>query len=301
MSAGLWSSTRSRPPVSSTRSGSCGRPAQLILVPAPRTRRGCPRLPRSTSSRPRRRWWAPVRHRRHLPARPRMVRRRSSSRRASPSEPSDHAGFLERVRPPRARDLTAQPRGGQHLARVGHACRGRTRSAPAPSCRGRLGEHLRHRARLVDADAVLAGDRAAVLDAELEDRGATFSACSASPATALSKSTSGCRLPSPAWKTLATRSPAAPDISAMRLEHLGQSGPRDDAVLDEVVRADPTDRGERRLAALPDQRPLGRVRAIRMSNAPVVPTVRSTRSNSASTSTAAPSSSTTSAAAAPTG
>ena len=35
----------------------------------------------------------------------------------------------------------------------------------------------------------------------------TFSAASPAPSTASSKSTSGCRLPSPAWKTLATRTP----------------------------------------------------------------------------------------------
>ena len=40
-------------------------------------------------------------------------------------------------------------------------------------------------------------------------------------------------------------------------QHLGQRGARDDAVLHDVVRADPADRGERRLAALPEQRPLG--------------------------------------------
>ena len=44
-----------------------------------------------------------------------------------------------------------------------------------------------------------------------------------------------------------------------RLEHLGQRGARDDAVLDDVVGADPPDRGERGLAALPDQRAVGRV------------------------------------------
>ena len=43
----------------------------------------------------------------------------------------------------------------------------------------------------------------------------------------------------------------------MRAQHLGQRGPRDDAVLDDVVGADPADRGERGLAALPEQRPLG--------------------------------------------
>ncbi len=43
----------------------------------------------------------------------------------------------------------------------------------------------------------------------------TSSARSASPATEPSKSTSGCRLPSPAWKTLATRTPESPERSAI--------------------------------------------------------------------------------------
>ena len=49
MSAGLCSSSRSRPVVSSTRSGSCGRPAQLIFVPAPRNST-LPRLSRNTAA-----------------------------------------------------------------------------------------------------------------------------------------------------------------------------------------------------------------------------------------------------------
>ena len=47
----------------------------------------------------------------------------------------------------------------------------------------------------------------------------------------------------------------APDLG----QHLRQPGARDDAVLHVVRRADPADRGERRLAALPHERPLGRV------------------------------------------
>ena len=84
----------------------------------------------------------------------------------------------------------------------------------------------------------------------------TSSARSASPGTDSSKSTSGCRLPSPAWKTLATRTPALVRQLAHPPQHLRERGPRDDPVLHEVVRADPPDRREGGLAALPDQRPL---------------------------------------------
>ena len=43
----------------------------------------------------------------------------------------------------------------------------------------------------------------------------TRSAASPAPGCASSKSTSGCRLPSPAWKTFATRTPEDDDSSAI--------------------------------------------------------------------------------------
>ena len=87
----------------------------------------------------------------------------------------------------------------------------------------------------------------------------TRSAASPSPSFDSSKSTSGCRLPSPAWKTLATRTPERARQVGDGPQHLGQRGARDDAVLHDVVGADPADRRERGLAALPDQRPVGGV------------------------------------------
>ena len=51
----------------------------------------------------------------------------------------------------------------------------------------------------------------------------TSSARSASPGTASSKSTSGCRLPSPAWNTLATRTPDAGDSAAIRRSTSGSA------------------------------------------------------------------------------
>ena len=114
-----------------------------------------------------------------------------------------------------------------------------------------------------------------------------------------SKSTSGCRLPSPAWKTLATRTPERLRQLGDRAQHLGQRGPRDDAVLDDVVGL------IRPTAANADLRPFqisarsaGSV-ATRISNAPCSRQSRSTSANSCSTSTAGPSSSMTSTAPAP--
>ena len=44
-------------------------------------------------------------------------------------------------------------------------------------------------------------------------------------------------MPSPAWKTLATMDPVlVRELRRLGLEHLGQLGARDHAVLDEVVR-----------------------------------------------------------------
>ena len=62
----------------------------------------------------------------------------------------------------------------------------------------------------------------------------------------------GCRLPSPAWKTLHTRTPCFAAIVAMLAEHLRQPRARHDRVLHEQVRRDAAHRAERLLAALPE-------------------------------------------------
>ena len=133
-------------------------------------------------------------------------------------------------------------------------------------------------------------------DAEVEDRaGRPSRPPRPRPRRASSKSTSGCRLPSPAWKTLATRTPDSPDSVGDRPQHLGQRGARDHAVLHDVVRADPADRGERGLAALPDQRPLGVVGGDpQLERAVLARRAARPRRTAASTSAAGPSSSTTS-------
>ena len=110
----------------------------------------------------------------------------------------DEAGPLERVGAIGARDLAAQPRRREDLARVGEAARVERAAAAAPSpSRSRLAEQQRHRAGLVGADAVLAGDRAAGVDARLEDLLAP-AACarSASPVDAArrrARAGAGCR------------------------------------------------------------------------------------------------------------
>src|ERR1700681_1328936 len=98
-----------------------------------------------------------------------MAVRSPGSYSSTRSEALNEASPLERMGAVGARDLAAQPRRGEHLARVRQAAR--VERGPQPRHRGeiRFAEEQRHRARLVGADAVLAGDRAARVDAGLED------------------------------------------------------------------------------------------------------------------------------------
>ncbi len=115
-----------------------------------------------------------------------------------------------------ARDLTAQPRRREDLAGVGDPVGVEGAADQLHGVEVVVGEHPRHVGRLVDADPVLAGDRPAVADAEVEDRAADLlGRLAGARRSASSKSTSGCRLPSPAWKTLATRTPDDSESSAI--------------------------------------------------------------------------------------
>src|SRR4029079_4246021 len=86
------------------------------------------------------------------------------------SETLRQACPLERVRPVRPRHLTAQPRRREDLPRVAEAYRGEPTTQPLHRVEVVGPEQERHRARLVDADPVLAGQRTARVDARLEDR-----------------------------------------------------------------------------------------------------------------------------------
>ena len=146
--------------------------------------------------------------------------------------------------------------GGEHLARVREPV-GVERAADAlERLEVPLGEHRGHRARLVDADPVLARERAARVDARGEDRVREPFARSYSPSTVASYRTSGWRLPSPAWKTLPTRSPCSSGELVDPPQDRRELRPRHDAVLDVVVGRHPAHRGERALAAAPEERAL---------------------------------------------
>ena len=74
------------------------------------------------------------------------------------------------MHPVRAGHLAAEARRRDHLARVADPERVERAAEPLEDVEVALGEHARHRARLVHADAVLAGQRAARVEAGVEDR-----------------------------------------------------------------------------------------------------------------------------------
>ena len=76
------------------------------------------------------------------------------------------------ARPVPAGHLAAQPRGREDLAGVGDVVGVEGAADQLHRVQVVVGEHPRHVGGLVDADAVLAGDRAAGGDAEVEDRAA---------------------------------------------------------------------------------------------------------------------------------
>src|SRR6516165_10343928 len=94
-----------------------------------------------------------------------------ASSRVEGSETLGNAGPLEGVRTVRPGHLAAEPRGREHLAGIREPGRVEPGAKELHRLEVPLREELRHRARLVDADAVLAGERAARVDARVEDRG----------------------------------------------------------------------------------------------------------------------------------
>src|SRR4051794_25443013 len=148
----LCSSSRCRPPVSISTPSPASQPGPHGLVPPPRGRTGRPSSPSE----------------RRRPAASSAVSGRAAIS-PPPSEPLRQPGGLQRVLPVDAGHLAAQPRGRHDLAGVGEP--GRVPGAAQLLERGEvvLPEHLRHVLLLVDADAVLAGDRPAGLQARVED------------------------------------------------------------------------------------------------------------------------------------
>ena len=118
----------------------------------------------------------------------------------------------------------------------------------------------RHELALLEPDAVLAREHAAGRDARVEDLVARRRARAPTRrARARRTRCSGCRLPSPAWNTFIIVRSCSAAISYTLAQHLDEPGAGHDRVVQVVVGRDAGDRAERRLAALPQQRPLGLV------------------------------------------
>src|SRR5439155_406211 len=86
------------------------------------------------------------------------------------SETLGKACLLERVGAVGPRHLAAEPWRREHLARVREPVRVERATQPRHRLEVLRPEEERHRANLVEPDPVLAGDRAAGIDARLEDR-----------------------------------------------------------------------------------------------------------------------------------
>ena len=140
-------------------------------VSSRRRARSASRGPSSTSCRRRESAASPARRRTAtgrllgecVGASPRRGDRATQNRSATPAASSGCS-------PVRARHLAAQPRRGHDLAGVGEPLGIERAAQPLERVQVGLVEHQRHVALLVDADAVLAGDRAAGVDAGREDQ-----------------------------------------------------------------------------------------------------------------------------------
>src|SRR3954447_3938263 len=248
MSAGLWLSSRAMPPVSTTTSGSpAARPPQPILVPAPRNTtlpRVAPRTLAASAA---------------LPGRSTVVITSAHLLEPLDLEPLDHSGLLQRMWPPRPGPLPAQPGSGQDLAGVADAAGIERGPDQGHDREVGLAEHLQHRAGLVAAHAVLAGDGTALLHAQLHDRGGQVLRLGGLPGHRAVVEHQRVQVAVTGVEHVGHPQPRRARHLADAGQGGAQLGTRDDAVLHEVVRADATHRGERRLAALPDQRPFHRI------------------------------------------
>src|SRR4051812_1720672 len=182
--------------------------------------------------------------------RPRRPARSASCRAAATSEALGKPRGLERMLTVRPGHLAAQPRRRHDLPWVGQPV-GVERAAQLLERREvGLAEHLRHVALLVDADPVLAGDRAAGVHAGLEDL----------PRELLGAL--GVLVGVVADERVQVAVPGVEDVGhahAVLLpqlgdpaQHLGQLRAGDDAVLHVVGARDAPHGRERRLAGLPE-------------------------------------------------
>ncbi len=156
-----------------------------------------------------------------------------------------------------AGDLAAEPRRRHHLARVGEAGRVERAAQALERVEIGLGVHRGHVRLLVDADAVLTGDRAVGVDTRLDDQAGELLGL-------LRLAGAGRVVADEGVKIAVAGVEHVGDLEVVFVgelvdppQHLDEPGAGDDAVLDVVGGGDPAHRGERRLARPPDERPLG--------------------------------------------
>src|SRR5215204_1245848 len=168
--------------------------------------------------------------------------------RSPASKPLRQAGRLERVLPVLARYLAAETRRRHHLAGVREAGGIERAAQPLERVEVGLAEHLRHVLLLVDADAVLAGDRAARLQARVEDPAGELLGALGLALVAAVEADERMEVAVAGVEDVGDDHPVLLRQRVDRLQHLGQLGARDHAVLHEVVRRHPAHRRERGLA-----------------------------------------------------
>src|SRR5207302_10720924 len=116
-----------------------------------------------------------------------------------------------------------------------------------------LAEHLRDVAALLDADAVLAGDRAAVADARFQDFRARIHHALDGAGLALVEEDERMEVAVAGVEDVGDPQAVAIHDSSDLAEDLGQLVPGDDAILRNVARRQPPGGSEGPLARLPEQ------------------------------------------------
>src|SRR5580693_2301021 len=160
---------------------------------------------------------------------------------------------------PDAGNLAAQPRRREDLARIAQAGRVERAAQQLHGVQVAGPEHLRHVLGLVGADPVLAGDRAAVGDAQVENGAGHLLGGLLRARYGVVEQNQRVQVAVAGVEHVRDPDPGRGGQLRDPVEHLGQRGPRHHAVLHDVGRADPAHRGERGLAPGPDRRALGRV------------------------------------------
>src|SRR3954452_3623523 len=164
---------------------------------------------------------------------PRMRTDRASRRAPATSEALGKPGRLQRVLPVRARHLAAQPRRRHDLPGVRPPVGVEGAAQHLERREIGLREHPRHVALLVDADAVLAGDRPAGLEAGHHDLARELLGARG---LALAIADERVQVAVAGVEDVAHLEPVLARQRIDALEHLGQPRARDHAVLHVVVR-----------------------------------------------------------------